>query len=171
LAEIVSGAELPGGPPAEDTDSTPDQDPDNDTFVTDDDIDGDGSNGGDEDDQDPATITVAEFDLALTKAYVSDTSGDGNATDGIIQVGDQINFSITVFNQGNVPAYDVEIVDYIPTGFYMDDSNDAFNVDQGWEANDGLVNGTAIPAAFNTLPGPIPPGGSASVNILLVLAW
>ncbi|MEM7535330.1 MAG: SdrD B-like domain-containing protein [Chloroflexota bacterium] len=170
-AEIVSGAETPGGPTITDLDSTPDSDPSNDLFTTDNDISSDGKNGGDEDDHDPASVTVGEFDLALFKVYTSDSSSDGNDTDGIIQVGDQVTFTINIVNQGTVDAYDIAIVDYIPDGFYMDDSSNEINIDKGWEADTALVGGVYKPASRNVLPGPIAAGGgTASIDIVLVVA-
>ncbi len=100
-----------------DVDSTPDGDNQNtdgeDANLVDDATDGDGKNGGDEDDHDPATLTVTPvetFDLALMKELTST---------GPFEAGDSVNFTITVFNQGNVDATNIEITDYAPDGLTL----------------------------------------------------
>ena len=106
-AEITGGSDVDGGADATDIDSTPGNDAtpndlanDNDTADT---------MGGD--DQDPALVPVGQvFDLALTK--------DINmiATPGPYAPGDAVQFTITVFNQGTLDAYDVDVMDDAPTG-------------------------------------------------------
>ena len=54
------------------------------------------------------------FDLALV---LEETSIGSYAT------GDQVNHTITVCNQGNFSAYNVEIVDYIPEGMTLSQSD------------------------------------------------
>ena len=76
------------------------------------------NNMGMEDDQDEVSITVDQtFDLALRKTL----SGVPTA----INPGDDVTFTITVINQGSLDAYNVEITDYIPTGFILDTTNPA----------------------------------------------
>jgi len=89
----------------------------------------------------------------LTKVYTSDTSADGNATDGIIAAGDDITFTITVHNQGTVDAANIEITDYIPTGLEL-----ASNTT--WTGNTDGTAATTIAA--------IPAGESVDVDITLV---
>ncbi|MBK8847541.1 MAG: DUF11 domain-containing protein [Bacteroidetes bacterium] len=48
------------------------------------------------------------FDLALRKTTAQVTP---------VNIGDDVVFTITVFNQGNVAAYDVDVLDAIPAGF------------------------------------------------------
>ncbi|MBK9109848.1 MAG: DUF11 domain-containing protein [Saprospiraceae bacterium] len=62
--------------------------------------------GGDEDDHDPAAPSI--FDLALCKLY------HGNLP---VNYGDTAIFSINVYNQGNIPAVQFSVVDYLPNGF------------------------------------------------------
>ena len=119
-AEIKSANDA-DGVPATDIDSTPDSDPNNDTYSGNDNISGDGKNGGDEDDSDKEMVrvipqTTKVFDLALTKTLAPGQAGGVNA-------GATVNFTITVFNQGNVPATAIEVVDYIPTGLTLNDAN------------------------------------------------
>ncbi len=83
-----------------DIDSTPDND------------DGDQS----EDDEDFATIYPKRMDLALTKKVADSQSLP-------VEAGNSVQFTIEVCNQGNVPAYEVQLVDYIPTGMSLDDAN------------------------------------------------
>jgi len=59
------------------------------------------------------------FDLALTKVTMMTT---GNS------FGDTIEFMITVINQGNIPATNVEVTDFMPDGFGYVMAND----DNGW---------------------------------------
>lgn len=91
-------------------------DPDNEFPV--DDIDSDpGNDDGDqsEDDEDSKTISVGQvFDLALTKIV------DTNATPDPINVGDDVTFIVTVYNQGSLDATSVRVTDYIPAGFTYD---------------------------------------------------
>ena len=51
------------------------------------------------------------FDLALSKIL------DSATTPGPFYPGDNVAFDITVYNQGNIEALDVEVTDYIPAGF------------------------------------------------------
>ncbi len=113
-AEISDGSLTDGGGTATDIDSTPDSTNFNqpgETNDLDDDnvIDQDGKNNGDEDDHDPAEVTVipAQFDLALKKVLAN---GQAN----VVNAGDVVTFTITVYNQGGVQAYDIDIKDYIP---------------------------------------------------------
>ena len=108
-----------------DCDSTPDNTNGNQTGETDanglvDDQIGTGCNpGGDEDDHDVAVISVQDpdiYDLALRKTLSDTTPGPFNS-------GSIVTFDIEVFNQGDVTATVKEIVDYIPTGLTLTDTN------------------------------------------------
>jgi uncharacterized repeat protein (TIGR01451 family) len=96
-----------------DNDSTPDtnttNDGDYDAVGVDNAVIGDAGNGTDpEDDADVANLTNDDsYDLALAK--VSDVSSIDN-------VGDPINYTITVANQGTLDAHDFTVVDVIPAG-------------------------------------------------------
>ena len=88
-----------------DVDSTPDANQGNDNQPAGPNTPGDNvtdNTGGDEDDHDPAGVSVATFDLALQKFYTSDTFGA--PTDGVIQAGSDVTFTITVTNQGTLDA-------------------------------------------------------------------
>ncbi len=119
----ISAAKNQFGLPGQDVDSTPDSDFTNDEGgvpfqVTDNEVADDGSI--DEDDHDPAAPRV--FDLALTKRLV-------NVQSTYVE-GDIVDFEIYVWNQGNQVAKDVRIVDYVPTGLEVDDSD-------GWSLSAG----------------------------------
>ncbi|PID34585.1 MAG: hypothetical protein CR971_02485, partial [candidate division SR1 bacterium] len=63
-------------------------------------------NNGDEDDHDIAVIKVETpkvYDLALRKIVISK---------GPFRAGDEVRFNITVYNQGEVDAKNIEVVDY-----------------------------------------------------------
>jgi len=109
---------------------------------------GDTDPATDEDDQDPEDVIVEVFDLALTKVVSAPAAGTP------VVPGDDVTFTVTVFNQGTIDAYNVDVIDYIPAGFTLS-PNDA----NGWAA--------AGANATNTLTGPIPSGGSTTIDIVL----
>ncbi|MBP7699877.1 MAG: DUF11 domain-containing protein [Saprospiraceae bacterium] len=84
------------------------------------------------------------FDLALKKVVTAS---------GPFAIGADVTFAITVYNQGNVPAYNVEITDYIPTGMSLNDA--------AWTASGAN--------ATYALAGPIAAGDSTTVNITLTV--
>jgi uncharacterized repeat protein (TIGR01451 family) len=96
----------------------------------------------DEDDQDLESIEI--FDLALTKTI--DNAGQYVA-------GDIATFDIEVFNQGNVDAYDIEVSDYLSTGYIFTSGG----TNTGW-SQDGDV------LTF-TIDGPLAPGQSTVVTL------
>ena len=59
--------------------------------------------------------------MCIRDSYTSDASADGNATDGIIQLGDDVTFTITVINQGTLDAGTFEVTDFLPPGFVLND--------------------------------------------------
>lgn len=87
-------------------------------------LDGDGKNGPangyvkEEDDSDPARIYV--FDLAMTK-----TLANANP-----KYGDILTFNLTIYNQGNQVATNIDLIDYEPEGYEF---NAAIN--PGWSGN------------------------------------
>jgi|GEM_PF-1230217 len=145
-SDLVNYAEISeDNSPLPDVDSTPDDNADNDGPVTDDATD---NMNDDQDDHDPATITVKPedvFDLALRKVL-------SVGQDSVVSQGDLVDFTITIFNQGNLDAHDIQVVDYIPTGFILADSN--------WIDGGGNL-------AFRTIVGPIAPGGEEAITIRL----
>jgi len=120
--------------------------------VTDNSVDGAGD--PDEDDHDPAGVTVQTYDLALTKVYTSDTSGDGNANDGVMELGDDVTFTITVFNQGTQPMTTATVTDHLPAGFVLNDG--------AWTDN---ADGTASRDI-----GPLAGGASEDITISMTAA-
>ena len=59
------------------------------------------------------SVTITDqnckYDLALTKKLA-----DGQLSG--VKVGDTIQYTITVFNQGNYDAYEIGVIDYLPAG-------------------------------------------------------
>jgi len=157
IAEISAAEDTNGGTPG-DVDSTPDSDQTNDAggevnSPADDALNGDGTGtvpgtdaATDEDDHDPEDITIAAFDLALTK--IIDPASPGATSP--VYAGDDVTFIIEVFNQSGIDAANIQIVDYIPAGFTLSASDT-----NGWGDQAGnLTPGSAGPV-FLTLPGPL----------------
>ncbi len=107
---------------------------------------GDGDPVGDEDDHDPALVFVEVFDLSLLKDLAS-------GQDPQVAIGQLVNFTITVTNEGNVDAANVAIVDYIPRGLRLEDPDWTDNGDD---------------TASITLPGVLAAGTSTSVEITML---
>ncbi len=145
----ISNATDENGHTVTDVDSDMDDDFENDAYVIDDYIDGDGKNGGDEDDHDPAEVMYEVFDIALRKTV-----------DNIecVQWGEDVTFTITIFNQGTIVAQDVEIYDWIPAGFVI--SINDFN---GW-----LYAGSQD-VVKTEIDDEIFPGDSAKVKLVLTV--
>ena len=152
----------PTNTPPTDADSTPNDDPTDDAggepnSPTDDSTGGNGSGTPgdtdptmDEDDHDPAAVSVATFDVALMKVYSSYLDNDASQA---ISPGDDVRYTITVYNQGSVDATDVVVADHIPTGMmFMPFFNNDFS-------------GTP-PMVTATIPF-IAAGGSESVEVIL----
>ncbi len=125
----IAGAEDTNGNTPDDIDSTP----------------GNGDNN--EDDVDDEIINIAVFDLALTKVVAA-----GQAS--LFVPGDDVTFTITVYNQGTVDAFNVQIIDHIPADLSLNDA--------GWVAGAGNT-------ATASIPGPVAAGSSATINITLTV--
>ena len=99
--------------------------------------------------EDEVTVTVEDctFDLALNKVL-----GAGQAE--VLNPGEQVTFTINVFNQGEVPATNIQLVDYIPTGLTLADTD--------WTMSGGN--------AIITLPGTLAAGDNTSVDITFDIA-
>ena len=95
----ISGATDDNGGPVTDSDSTPDSNQGDDNFGGDDTID---NTNGDEDDHDPAEVVVTQFDLALTKTLATGQSP-------MALPGSLVTFTITVLNQGDISADNIQI--------------------------------------------------------------
>jgi len=106
----------------------------------------DGTNG-DEDDHDPAEVTYDVFDLALVKVL-------DPATPLPVFAGDDVTFIISVLNQGTVDAYNVDVIDYLPSGYTLNDAD--------WTA-------TASGDAEITVAGPVSAGGSVDIPITVTI--
>ncbi|MCF8237261.1 MAG: DUF11 domain-containing protein [Saprospiraceae bacterium] len=146
FAEIAAATDDLGNPQV-DIDSNPDEMND-DLLLVDDDINGDGKNNGDEDDHDKAEVVVDPFDMALYKALA-------NGQDAMVEPGDNVTFTITVVNQGAITATDVEVTDYVPAGFTFEAGSNS----PMWSYTAGK--------AKRTISGPIAPGASSSIDIVL----
>jgi gliding motility-associated-like protein/uncharacterized repeat protein (TIGR01451 family) len=136
----------PNNTPPTDTDSDPDSNP-GDPQGPDNTVD---NTGGDEDDNDPATITVTPapvFDLALTKTTTATS----------VLPGADVTFTINVINQGNVAAYNVSVIDYLPAGLTLSaaDAN-------GWVVSGGNIT--------NSIAGPIAAGSTASLSMVATVS-
>ncbi|MDH4144767.1 MAG: SpaA isopeptide-forming pilin-related protein, partial [Acidimicrobiia bacterium] len=112
----------------------------------------------------PVTITESEtdanndfvdrapIDLALRKTVQSQSSTP-------LQVGGTVTYQHTVFNQGQVPMFRVEVTDTPPAGLTFTPGG----VNAAWTAQpSGQLRAT--------IAGPIPPGGSATVTLTLGVA-
>ncbi len=138
-AAEISGHAGPGGVAVLDDDSTPDDI--NGDDVVDDELNPD---AGDEDDHDIAVVVIGEFDLALIKtiAEVSDSP--------VIPGSSTITYTIEVINQGDIDAYNVSVVDYLPAALGLSD--------QDWT----LMNDAAT---YNNLID-VPAGQSQTITIV-----
>jgi uncharacterized repeat protein (TIGR01451 family) len=134
----ISAATDANGNAVVDRDSTMDNIPNNDGSPTDDAINGENA---DEDDADFAGISVAPpgtFDLALRK-----TLALGQST--TINPGDSVRYMVEVFNQGTVTAKSIQVTDYIPTGFTLNDAN--------WSVGPDNTATGGLGASFSLAPG------------------
>jgi len=89
---------------------------------------------------------LKDFDLALMKVLTS-------AGPFTIGTGASVTFTITVYNQGDVTAQNIEITDYIPTGLLLDDTN--------WTQSGAT--------AVTTIAGPLAAGASTTVDITFTI--
>ena len=142
IAEILTADDSDGNTPP-DNDSTGDNDPNNDPNV-DDEID---NNGGDEDDNDGEEVDIEIFDLSLTKDLAA-------GEDARVYPGETVTFTITLTNEGTVPAQNVTVVDYLPACLQLVDAN--------WS-----IGASGFPET--TVAGPIAPGGSTTVDITVAM--
>ena len=134
----------------DDVDSTPDgfnlnQEGEDNDLVDNDVID---NRNGDEDDHDLEVIGIGKFDLALDKKLSA-------AQLDTVNIGDIIEYEITITNEGDFAAYNIEVLDHIPDGMMLStlDNNN-------WILE---ANGSAV----NTIAGPLNPGQDIKLTILL----
>jgi len=123
-----------------DLDSNPDSDPTND-LLKDDEIADHGTI--DEDDHDVAEISGLKVDLALTKR--------SNKTS--VMRGDDVQFTITVYNQGEIKIDNILVVDYLPNFLIINDDK--------WEYDPVAGN------AYYTIavPNGLSPGANVEVTL------
>ena len=79
------------------------------------------------------------------------------STPGPYTPGQDVVFTIIVFNQGTINASNIEVTDNLPSGLTLS-TNDA----NGWVE---LSNNTLT----NVIPGPLAPGTSASIQVVLTI--
>ncbi|MEZ4954902.1 MAG: SdrD B-like domain-containing protein [Saprospiraceae bacterium] len=89
------------------------------------------------------------FDLALRKTLAIGQSE-------LVNIGDVVTFTVTIFNQGTAPAYNILVLDYLPIGF-------TFNA----AGSPGWFNFGAGPTWFYA--GPLLPGQADSLNIQMTV--
>lgn len=113
----------------------------------------------DEDDCDYEILTMKKFDLALQKFIsglndkeITDRAPKISYTDGKIKYehpqtalevnnGDNVTYTIRVYNEGEIDGYAAEIGDDIPSGLVFDSSNET-NKKYGWKMYDSNGNET-----------------------------
>jgi uncharacterized repeat protein (TIGR01451 family) len=147
--EIKADGHLVGNP---DADSVPDAIASNDGATTDNAI---NSENGDEDDKDPATVRINQFDkfdLALREVL-------GTSQSDTVSPGDPVEFCLEIFNQGATPANNVTLVSYLPTGMVWPENSAAVNTNWAYASSRRQ--------ASIVVPGPIKPGASAIVKVIL----
>ncbi|WP_293682485.1 SdrD B-like domain-containing protein, partial [Spirosoma sp. 48-14] len=96
---------------------------------------------------DAGLIPVPVFDLALKKTLAAGQSAN-------VTPGSSVTFTVTVYNQGNVDATNVQVTDYIPTGLTLNDGN--------WTASGSL-------ATLNSVIASLPAGQSTTRNIVFTV--
>jgi uncharacterized repeat protein (TIGR01451 family) len=87
------------------------------------------------------------FDLALRKRTAQVLP---------VTINQDVLFTITVFNQGTESARNIGVIDYIPVGFVLSPSDP-----NGWTLGAGNTTAT------KSITGPLAPGDSATINIVL----
>ncbi len=91
----------------------------------------------------PYYVREGCFDLALRKTVATTQTNP-------VAPGEDVTFTVKVFNQGDFPAYEVDIIDYLPNYLTLNDSD--------WT----IVNDSV---ATYTFAGTIPVGDSVAVDI------
>ncbi len=90
-----------------------------------------------------AGFTTDRYDLALVKTLAAGQSVN-------VTVGETVTFDVTVINQGDLPAADVEVTEYLPTGLTYDSlvtpatSDDGNAVTFGGTAPDVTISAIAV---------------------------
>ena len=136
-AEIMAAKDGSGNA-VTDTDSTPDNNPSNETGIVDDIVD---NSSSDEDDHDIADITITvdpKVDIELVKA-VTDAQGAAVTT---VRRGDTVIYVLTATNKGPDAATSVTVKDQLPAGltYVSDDSAGLYNTNTGIWTIGNLAN-------------------------------
>ncbi len=97
-------------------------------------------------------VYLPMYDLSLDKNLAPNQSQ-------VVDINDLVTYQITVANQGNAPVYNIEVVDYIPTGLRFVQANNT-----GWD----LISPSS---ASYTIAGPIGPGEDLTVQIILAVQY
>jgi uncharacterized repeat protein (TIGR01451 family) len=134
----------------DDIDSDPDSTLTNDNLFEDDEINENGKNNGDEDDHDIEEIDVLIFDLALRKEL---PMGDPSS----VAPGEDVDFQITVFNQGEIVADSITIYDFADSDFFIFNPGD----------NPDWMQVGSTDTIIRSINTPINPGSSFTVNLTL----
>jgi gliding motility-associated-like protein/uncharacterized repeat protein (TIGR01451 family) len=103
---------------------------------------------------------ACEFDLALRKKLAPNQ-------DSIIRLGRDVDFRITVFNQGVLTATGIEVTDYIPKGMILSP-----NDNNGWAYSPAVPAGSFVNPNNNlkvvkTIAGPLVSKDSTTISIKL----
>ncbi len=96
-------------------------------------------------------IFGGEFDLALVKNLAP-------GQPSLVDIGDDVAYTIKIANEGNLPAYNIDVTDNIPTGMAL-------------SPNDLLWALVGSNEATYIFPGPLLPGQSDSVEIILTVLY
>ena len=109
------------------------------------------NDSGSEDDFDGAAIRIGFFDLAVR------TTLAGGFELGEAPIGNAVVFNIEIANEGEVPATDIQLRNYLPReGLIL--------VDPDW-----TDNGRGVATLNTPIPGPIPEGRSTVVPITFIV--
>ncbi|MEO0731255.1 MAG: SdrD B-like domain-containing protein [Bacteroidota bacterium] len=100
------------------------------------------------------------IDVALRKTLVEASLG----ANGFADLGEELEFVVTVFNQGNIPLNAIDVIDYVPPGFAFAGTNTDFPTPV---AVAGQVYDTTS-FSFDFTAAPLAPMDSAKVSIFLV---
>jgi uncharacterized repeat protein (TIGR01451 family) len=142
---IINNAEI-SADDGDDVDSTPGDNSQPDDIADDNDL--TETDGGDDEDPEEIIITPNIYDLALIKEETST---------GPYGPGDDIMFTITVANQGNVDAGFITVSDVIPAGLSLSVADN-----NGWA-------GGPIGTVTNVISGPVAGGAPVTVDIVLTV--
>jgi len=108
----------------------------------------DRSNDGTPEEEEETCGDVEIVDLAMIKQVV---------TQGPFAYGDIIEMKHTIYNQGNIDMYNIDLVDYLPAGFGF----------AGVPGNSVWVQSSPTQLDYMSIPGPLAPTDSVCVSLFL----